>query len=264
MSWVGAVDYRRARPVRAGAQPCRDYGKLERLTGGLMIGAVADGADGAALSHIGAKTAVRSAIATLRGASGEIETVFSKADEADATALFECVLDNARVELQATAFNHVVRTNELACTLIAFVAGPAGLAAMQVGAGLIVCRAPEGAYDLLFRPCAKGDAAEPDDLLAETAPKTMQVCVRKTPVEFVCAATGGLQPVSLSRSGGGLRDPFFRTLDSYAAGAFDDGDVHRGIREFLRSNKLTKQAPGDITLALCRYKAKAAQHAAAD
>ncbi|MEC8204017.1 MAG: hypothetical protein VX075_11075, partial [Pseudomonadota bacterium] len=47
--------------------------------------------------------------------------------------------------------------------------------------------------------------------------------------------------------------PFFRPLDRYASGALDDGDVHRGIREFMRTSDLSRDAEEDLTLALCRY-----------
>ena len=84
------------------------------------------------------------------------------------------------------------------------------------------------------------------------AADAMRVGAIADPSSFVL----GEQSISSSiarRRGAPTVHTVFRPLDRYASGALDDGDVHRGIREFMRTSDLSRDAEEDLTLALCRY-----------
>src|SRR3546814_10041988 len=79
-------------------------------------------------------------------------------------------------------------------------------------------------------------------------------CALPISVEFLCAATDGLQPLSIHHADWTPHETFFRKLDHYSAAAGDDGEIHRGIREFLRSDGLNDRVEDDTTLMLCSYR----------
>ena len=73
------------------------------------------------------------------------------------------------------------------------------------------------------------------------------------PIEFLCLVSKAFDPISLEEKSPRPAAPFFRSLDRYASGALDDGDLQQGIREFLRTSDLSNDAEEDLTMALCRY-----------
>src|SRR3546814_19725706 len=75
-------------------------------------------------------------------------------------------------------------------------------------------------------------------------------CALPISVEFLCAATDGLQPLSIHGADWTPHETFFRKLDRYSAAAGDDGEIHRGIREFLRSDGLNARTADDTALLL--------------
>lgn len=251
MSWVAAVDFRRG-PADAGiGTRRRNYGKLEKLPNGLMMGAVADGAHLASRSHVGAKVAVRAALSALRADEAEASVALSGTLDDRAVQVFERMLREVEAAMRRTAFDEVVPISELASSLTVFLAGPLGLAAMQVGAGVLVYRLRGGGYGLVFT--RDGDPDQPSFVTQPGARGAMRVELQRGPIEFLCLASEGLQPVSIRHPEGSPSEPFFQPLDRYASAALDDGEVHRGIREFLRSDRLSREVEDDLTLALCRY-----------
>src|SRR3546814_7433582 len=93
-----------------------------------MVGAVADGAGTASLSHIGAKIAVRAATAGLKGSVDRLRDALVAPSEPAATALFTDILGVVHGALREVAAQRLVRMQELASTLLVFAAGPGGLA----------------------------------------------------------------------------------------------------------------------------------------
>ena len=81
----------------------------------------------------------------------------------------------------------------------------------------------------------------------------MRVDYMRGLVEFLCVASRAISPIYLGDEGRCFAKPFFRPLGRYASSALDDGDVHLGIREFLRTSQLSCDDQEDLTLALCRY-----------
>jgi hypothetical protein len=82
----------------------------------------------------------------------------------------------------------------------------------------------------------------------------MRVSVQDGPVAFLCAASAPLEQISIRRRDGLPQKEFFGPLDRYASTAPDDEEVHRGIRSFLRSERIHGRLDHDFVLALCGYR----------
>jgi hypothetical protein len=253
MTWVAAADFRRAKDDGQRSLPCQDYGKVEHLDDHIMIGAVASGAPHAAHSHIGARLAVRTALDYLRGRSATASDATADPTGARARTLYTGMVTAVQEQLRRAVVDHVAPFNDFAATLSVFVASPTAVAAMKIGAGLIVSRGHSGDYALLFGegPVA---AAPPVGYVTDHDPAAhMTISVKAGPVDFLCAASTPLDRLSLRKRDGAPQKEFFGPLDRYASTAPDDGEVHRGIRTFLRSNRVHDRLDHDVALALCGY-----------
>ena len=250
MGWVAAVDFRRGGDG-CPAQPCRNYGKLEKLHNGIVLGAVADGAGTAPLSHVGAKISVRSGLNALRTQSEGLTGALLGGPRDPLINLFAKVMDTVGEAVRDGARTEGVSVPQLATSLTIFFVGPFGLAAMQIGRNLAVYRTRGGDYGMVFD--VNHDEDQPETVTCNHATDAMRVGAIRGPVEFLCLASRAFHPVLLGDAAPQPYTPFFRPLDRYASGALDDGDVHRGIREFMRTSDLSRDAEEDLTLALCRY-----------
>src|SRR3546814_14924400 len=98
---------------------------------------------------------------------------------------------------------------------------------MQIGHGFIVYRVRGGAYELVFQP---GDMsfAQPSLVTGPRAIEEMRVGVRPGPVEFLCVANDGLQPLSIHHADWPPHDTFFLQPDRDSAAADDARETHRG------------------------------------
>lgn len=253
MTWVAAADFRRAKDESHRSQPCQVYGKIEHLDDRIMIGAVASGASRARLSHVGARLAVRAALGHLR-ASAKAGDAASDASGNDARALYRTTIEAIQDELRSGVVDHVAPLQEFATTLSVFIAVPTGVAAMQIGNGLMVTRGRSGDYSVLFSEGVSADDSEAGFITDRDPAERMQVSVQGGPVNFLCAASAPLERLSIQRRDGSPQREFFGPLDRHASTAPDDGEVHRGIRAFLRSDRINGRLEQDFALALCGYR----------
>lgn len=242
-------------------QPCQDHSGLLRV-GDALVGAVADGAGSAPLAEVGARLAVRRVVAGLgrwarRRAGGGPPEV----DEARAACLE--ALDAVRDHLAARATAREARLPDLACTLIAWVATPGWLAAMQVGDGFLVARACGGEeYRLIFRPDRGEYANETSFVTSAGAAEALQVAVLDEPAAFVCGATDGLERVAIRLSDWTPFAPFFRPLEEYLRETPSPGLEDGYLRDFLASERLNARTDDDKTLALALYEPRHDPHTA--
>ncbi len=256
MSWTAAVDYRQGRLHRESGVPCQDFGRLAKPSEDLLIGAIADGAGSAGLGHRGARTAVSTALAFLQ------ERLAAEPDvrgdpaggQGGAEALFDGLLRAVRIALEAEARAHGQAVESFATTLLAFAAGPRGVAAYQIGDGWLVCRMPGADYLLLSRPQRGEYANETVFVTSPEAESAQTLSHHSQPVQFVCAATDGLSDVSIERvpmpEADRPHEAFFRPLDRFIAETHEDSDAHHAIRTFLRSDRLQARVEDDVTLML--------------
>ena len=99
--------------------------------------------------------------------------------------------------------------DDLACTLIIFVTSSNDLAAMQIGDGLIVVQTQDKSdYDLLFMP-NKGEYANETTFVTSTSAQSeMKTELKSIRVNFICAATDGIEHISLTKTAGKQWVPF--------------------------------------------------------
>jgi Protein phosphatase 2C len=252
MTWVAAADFRRAKDEGHRTLPCQDYGKVEHLDD-MMIGAVASGAPHATLSHMGARLAVRTALDYLRRPAALAGDAVSDPTGAAARALFGGMMDAIQNNLRGAVADHLAPIHAFAATLSVFVAKPTGIAAMRIGGGMIVSRGQSGDYSLLFSEGPVPAEARTGFITDRDPIDRMRISVQNGPVNFLFAASGPLDRLSKPGRNGLPQMDFFRPLDRYASTAPDDIEVHRGIRTFLRSDRIHKKLDQDFALALCGY-----------
>ena len=256
MTWVAAADYRRANTESGPVPSCHVFGKVDRVRHDLIVGAIARGSSDARLPHIGAKTAVRAALSHLKMHSDELDDAVRSDQDDTVRDYFDGTLNTVLNHLRSAAFDQVAPLEELATSLIVFAVEPRGIAAMQIGEGLLVSRGQEADYRLIFDI----DVRRRDDrtlfVTSKDAKGRMRVGTRKGPVSFLCAATEAFGPLSLSNRNGKPHRRFFHPLDQYIQTAPDDGVVHQGIRSFLRSDRINRKLDDDLVLALCGYRSQ--------
>ncbi|MCC5631432.1 PP2C family serine/threonine-protein phosphatase [Nostoc sphaeroides] len=232
---------------------CQDYGDY-RIFDDVIVGAVADGAGSAKHSDVGAKLAVE----TVLKCFSEINEFPQKQDsqplsKEEAQKVFAEIVNKVITELQKQADEGDYAVNDLACTLLVFVANPDCIAAMQIGDGFIVMRSQESEYQLLFQP-DKGEFINETTFITSTnALKEMQVKVITEKQEFISASTDGLEKVAIRLSDWQPFSPFFKPLEEYLHEPVNSEDEDKYLMEFLNSERLNSRTDDDKTLLLCLF-----------
>ena len=228
--------------------PCQDYGGCKVLDRAI-IGAVADGAGSAIHADVGAKLAVDTVLECLTKEN------FSglPPDEEEARGLFTQVVRKVIATLEAQAISQGYAIAELSCTLLAFIATPTWVAAMQIGDGFIVLRCQHEQPQLLFSPDKGEYINETTFVTSATALAGMKVDVRSHQPEFICAATDGLERVAIRMSDWTPFTPFFQPLEQYLREASDLEQEDEYLIHFLDSDRLNARTDDDKTLLLCCY-----------
>jgi serine/threonine protein phosphatase PrpC len=232
---------------------CQDYGDY-RILNDVIVGAVADGAGSAKHSDVGSRLTVE----TVLKCFSEINEFPQKQDsqplcKEEAQKVFAEIVNKVITELQKQADEEDYSVNDLACTLLVFVATPDWVAAMQIGDGFIVMRSQESEYQLLFQP-DKGEFANETTFITSTnALKEMQVEVISEKQEFICASTDGLEKVAIRLSDWQPFSPFFKPLEEYLHEPVNPEDEDKYLIEFLNSERLNSRTDDDKTLLLCLF-----------
>lgn len=236
--------------------PCQDYGKYIISKQNLILGAVADGAGSAKHSDVGAKLAVETALQNLywfHRLSGHWQSDSKPLCEAIARELFTHTLEKVVEALREQAENSGYLIDDLACTLLIFVANPYWIAATQIGDGFIVVRFQEEDHQLLFPPYKGEFINETTFVTSANALKEMQVCVRPGQQKFICASTDGLERVAIRMSDWTPFTPFFQPLEECLWEDTRRDGKEEYIRNFLDSDRLNARTDDDKTLLLCLY-----------
>jgi hypothetical protein len=236
-------------------QPCQDYGNY-CFKGPYLIGAVSDGAGSAKHSEIGSRMAVESALAAISKilARQFVEIPTREEIERVAPDLFEQMLDDILCTLHQEAILSGCQLRDLGCTLLAFVATPNWVAAMQVGDGLMMLRAHTDApYQLLFKP-DKGEFINETVFITTTnASDYMSVCVEAVQLPFLCAATDGLERVAVRLQDWEPFAPFFRPFEDCLTKLPNPTEQHAYLKTFLESPRLNAKTDDDKTMLVCLY-----------
>lgn len=246
MAWLAAVDYRQGTRHRAHHVPCHDFGTLAKPNRTSVVGSIAEGASGRRLSHIGAQVAAKAAADALDvlARSGTIP------DEDD----LRRVLKRVRLTLAREAAERNCTLGDLATTLIAFALTPNRIAAIQIGDGFLIAASPARPYHSVGPGMAKSGNGEVQYVTDDEAEDAVAIALDEGPVSFVAAGTDGLQSLSLRAEDGRPHSSFLRPLNRYISTAESDDEIHLGIREFLRSDRLAERVDDDMALMLCGWR----------
>ncbi|WP_298909068.1 PP2C family serine/threonine-protein phosphatase [uncultured Nostoc sp.] len=233
---------------------CQDYGNYCSF-GDVIVGAVTDGAGSAKHSDVGSKLAVETVLKCFSDINEfPHKQAFSQSlDKEEAQKVFAKIVNQVITELQKQADEGDYSVNDLACTLLIFVATPDWLAAMQIGDGFIVARSQDSEYQLLFQPDKGEFVNETTFITSANAVKEMQVKVIPEKQEFICASTDGLEKVAIRLSDWEPFSPFFKPLEEYLHETVNPEDENKYLTEFLNSERLNSRTDDDKTLLLCLF-----------
>jgi hypothetical protein len=241
-------------------QPCQDYGSY-RTAGPYLLGAVADGAGSAKHSDIGAEVAVESALNVLAQTFQENPDLSHAAMKDAAIDLFTQAYMSALEALQNKTVEMDCDLRDLGCTLLAFVAAPTWVAAMQIGDGFILLRSdPRASYRLLFAP-DKGEFI--NETVFVTTPQAvdfLSVGVEMAESPFVCAATDGLERVAIRLQDWQPFEPFFTPFEACLRQLSTQDERDAYLQTFLESDRLNAKTDDDKTLLAGLYAAPSSRH----
>lgn len=230
--------------------PCQDYALVQVTNEGVVLGAVADGAGSAPHSARGAHLAASTAVRFMRSKSRQVWNTLSAAE---ARSAWIKTVQGVRTRLEDHARLKGYGLSDLACTLIAFVATPERMLAMQIGDGFIVTRgAGREEFRLLFDPAHGEYANETTFVTCGDATKVVQTGIWDERPQFICASTDGLERLGLDlvRGGPEPHTAFFRCFEQFLAGRPGRAEAKRELGAFLDSERVNARVTDDKTLLL--------------
>ena len=240
------------------SQPCQDYGNY-RIEEPYLLGAVSDGAGSAKHAEIGAQIAVETALeAIFQALSSQFIQVPTWAEmEQAAPELFEQVLDTILSALHQETVSSSCELRDVGCTLLAFVATPDWVAAIQIGDGFMMLRShPDAPYQLLFEPDKGEFINETIFVTTSSAKDYMSVCVEAVQSPFLCAATDGLERVAVRLQDWQPYAPFFQPFEACLLQLPTAVEQYSYLKTFLESERLNAKTDDDKTLLVCLYSAE--------
>ena len=210
-----------------------------------FIAAVADGAGSASLAHIGAQIAVEvitaSSLLAVRAGRQDLDRMLRDGASLARTRIFE----------EAAARG--VAGRELACTLLAVVATPAGGAALQIGDGVIVVRDLGEAWRWLFWP-QKGEYANSTFFLTDdTALDEAKVTPLPHDIQDIALLSDGLESLALHYATRTAYAPFFHGAFANVYSSQEQGELvgtSAALANFLRSPAIRARTDDDVSLVL--------------
>ncbi|MGA7932663.1 MAG: PP2C family serine/threonine-protein phosphatase [Kovacikia sp.] len=239
--------------------PCQDFGG-DLILGDVLIGAVADGAGSAAHSDIGAKLAVRIVLEYLTLTEAWLQKrqqswrSLPHPPAQDLTKkLFTKIVTKVNLGLRKQAESSGYSVDDLACTLLIFLATPHWVAAMQIGDGFIVVRSKRKDYQLLFQPDKGEYANQTTFVTSASALAEMQICILPSHPTFICASTDALERVAIRMSDWTAFSPFFKPFEEYLVETPHPEKDDEYLISFLESDRLNSRTDDDKTLLLGLY-----------
>ncbi|WNZ44119.1 PP2C family serine/threonine-protein phosphatase [Leptolyngbya boryana CZ1] len=227
--------------------PCQDAAEFQViLDGTTIIGAVADGAGSAKHSKQGAEIAIGTVIEFL---SAQAELHLTCQEEAE--SLFKQLVALVINDLKQFAISERLLFEDLACTLIVFIATQEIYAAMQIGDGILVVRSKNQDYRLVFKP-DKGEYHNVTTFITSpNAIAKMQIEFRTEPLCFLFAGTDGLENPSIVRAENHRPlTQFFAPFERQLLKS-DTEQCQKEIDQFLISDNLNRLTDDDKGIVVC-------------
>lgn len=250
--------------------PCQDYSHY-RCYDDFIIGAVADGAGSAKYSARGAELAVKTTLSFLSGTedfsdSERIAEISKFHQPEDKKALkksnqipseLEEIIDELSIEICQTVRNTLIQEAEaidcqledLACTLLVFIATSNWIGAMQIGDGFIVVRSEDGEPELVFKPDKGEYVNETNFITSDNFQTQLQVKILPAP-KFICAASDGLEKVAIRFSNWEAYPGFFDPLEQCLQEKTSLEEKQDYLETFLDSDRINQRTSDDKTLLL--------------
>lgn len=229
-------------------QPCQDAHYWQLISDQMIAVAVADGAGSAALADIGAQTAVKTAVQTLKD---KLETL--PEDDLQWQNLFKDVLKITYQTLEAEAVARQTSIRELASTLILVVATPNSVIATQVGDGAAVLCDQHDNIFALTTPQSGEHINETSFLISPDIIDPAPVMIWKGHLTRLALFSDGLQLLALKMPQGIPHPPFFHPLFQFIAEVTDEIEAKEQLVSFLQSPRVTERADDDLTLVLVAW-----------
>lgn len=212
-----------------------------RITQDGIIIAISDGAGSAPLSHLGAQTAVNTALDSL------LQDENACLPQALANAMH-----TARDAVIALATDQC-SARHYAATLSLAVVRDQQMAAAQTGDGAVAYAGADGQYRLLTSP-TKGEYANETEFLTSPHWLMPPVLIADGPVTRVLATTDGMLELGMERMPDGCyrpHPPFHDTLFRWLEAQNQPGlDSYLQLRRLLQSPKTRARTDDDVTLAI--------------
>ncbi|MGL5035739.1 MAG: PP2C family serine/threonine-protein phosphatase [Microcystaceae cyanobacterium] len=242
---------------QAQSLPCQDYSEYRYLSPGVIIGAVADGAGSASLSHIGSELAVKTSLNYLAKwhkflqKQPDYPRPLTDLSTDLARHFFGKLVQQVQKKLNEQARQLDCAVNQLATTLLVFIAHPQGAIAMQIGDGFLLIRSPKKDYQLLFQPDKGEFINETAFVTSKSALQDLKVGVFDEVIAFICAATDGVEKVAIRYQDWSPFPPFFEPLEAFLQTTQNPEAEAEYLEQFLQSERLNQRTQDDKTLLLC-------------
>jgi serine/threonine protein phosphatase PrpC len=223
--------------------PNQDYADFVILNESTLIGAVSDGSGSAKHSEEGAQVAVKTSVDYLTNNAPELTS------EAEINTQLTQLVTQVREDLEKKAQELDCRFEDLACTLMVFMATPQRLAAMQIGDGFMVIRPLDNDFELLFTPDKGEYANETYFITAQNAEANVRIKTLEEEISFICVATDGLEKVAIKIQDYQPFTPFFTPLEQYLL-TTSNLETDEYLEQFLNSERLNAKTQDDKTILL--------------
>ena len=251
MPWLAAAAAVDGRSHLETGTPCQDAVAVSR-EGDRLVAALADGAGSAARSQLGSRRAVDAAVAVL-ASWGELPEAGEPLDDAVGD-----LLSRVRGAVEELAAEDGGELREYASTMLAVVADPSGVVAVQLGDGFLVDGADEG-YELVFEP-QHGEYVNQTFFLTQDGFGARARACRRPPARFLALSSDGLERLGLDCQRWVPHTPFFRYLDDWlglppepASDGEDPVEPDDELAAFLASGSVRGRTDDDLSLVLARW-----------
>lgn len=235
---------------RAGLS-CQDSHRWAAVREDILVVALADGAGSASMGEVGATVATEAALEHICRKLNAIESDFPM-DEGGAgwCALLAEALGASRGAVEAQAKDRSLPLCDLASTLIAVIAGPEAVAAIQVGDGAVVAGTTDSQIFAVTQPARGEYLNETIFLTSDGAPETVQPKVWRGPLARLAVFSDGLQTVALHLADDQPHAGFFLPLFRFLETQSDPLQTQEALVSFLASPRLRERTDDDVTLFL--------------
>ena len=223
--------------------PCQDAHGY-RVSGDLVIAAVADGLGSAPKADEGARLAVEIALDSLSKAIG---TALPNNPEGWTQVLQDAFL-HAHECLRETAEKSVTPVRDYGTTLITVAIAKDWLAIGHIGDGAVVAALDDGTIETVSAPQRGEYANEVAPLTAPDALKMVRFYVQQGSVKAIALLTDGLQNLCINMATTRPYEPFFIPFFDAVGQEIDTVEVSQQLACFLGTESVCRKTDDDKTL----------------